>query len=158
MNNSRRHHWWRNPDGFRKFCLTFNKLLVLKNIFCNMISQQKNLHSVAKMCLWISKTVFWESEETNIILKNRKHDSEIKRSLPFQTWACIDEVCSAEWFMINKCEMSPSCAYSFYFVKFFVRILHFIWEIVIENFTNAVKTNSGVSIHTLCVSFSCVVL
>ena len=60
--------------------------------------------------------------------------------------------------MINKCEMSPSCAYSFYFVKFFVRILHFIWEIVIENFTNAVKTNSGVSILTLCVSFSCVVL
>ena len=138
-----------------KDLLNFQQIVGVEDIFCNMISQQKNLHSVTKMCLW---AVFWESEETNIILKNRKHDSEIKRPLPLQTWASIDEVCSAEWFMINKCEISPSCVYSFYFVKFFVRILHFIWEIVIENFTNAVKTNSGVSIHTLCVSFSCVVL
>ena len=32
--------------GSQKLCLTFSKLLVLKDIFYNMLSQQKNLHSV----------------------------------------------------------------------------------------------------------------
>ena len=141
-----------------KALLNFQQIVGVEEYFLQYDIPTEESPLCRKNVFWISKTVFWESEETNIILKNRKHDSEIKRSLPFQTWACIDEVCSAEWFIINKREMSPSCAYSFYFVKFFVRILHFIWEIVIENFTNAVKTNSGVSIHTLCVSFSCVVL
>ena len=30
-NNSKRHHWGRDSDGSRKFCVIFNK--ILKNIF-----------------------------------------------------------------------------------------------------------------------------
>ena len=35
-NNSKLHHWWRDPDGLWKLCKTFIKLLVLKIVFCNI--------------------------------------------------------------------------------------------------------------------------
>lgn len=38
---------------------------------------------------------------------------------------------------------------------FFIhRILHFIWEIVIENFTNGIKTNVGVKFLKILVIFA----
>ena len=42
MNNSKHHQWWRDLDGFRKFCVTFNKLLAFRNIIFANNDQDKN--------------------------------------------------------------------------------------------------------------------
>ena len=48
--NSSRCHWWSDPDGFRKLCVTFQNLLVLKYI-CFHCNTCKIPFGVLNICL-----------------------------------------------------------------------------------------------------------
>ena len=51
--NSSEHHWWRDPDGFQKLCITFKSFVVLANMFLqyNVLTAKSSFCQEEKTCL-----------------------------------------------------------------------------------------------------------